>query len=389
MCLVDQSAESVERVGKFCQKIAQQCNLPVEITWETNLTGAAVNADLVLNMIRVGGLAALEEDLRHLAVSGVVGHAATYPQAIRNLPATLEVAHVMEQVAPNALWVNFSNPVTILCEALAYYTKLQCVGICYHSFTMRNDFAKILGVDPMRVRVEFLGLNHLGWVTDVFVDELCRMDQLVRAIKQQKNKKYNYWHAQRELIPIDHAFCMYHKGDVWFNRQKGIRGSLRDIGLRLGLTKADVARERSMREELRQIINGVQPNNLDKFHKQAPWYSTCILPFLRAYASSQPHNFILTWNHVGEVSSLPGLTGESTVLMQGKQFQKASENPGLPEFAEEWLRQVRASEKLMIQAIVGHSLELATKALAIHPNVASAKHAERLASFYFKTKTQE
>lgn len=384
VCLVDQSAEAVEKVGKLCQVMTKRLDLPVQITWETDLATAVINVDVILNMLRVGGLEAVEKDLRQLAGSGAVGHAATYPQAIRNLPATLEIAHVVEKVAPEALWVNFSNPVSILCEALALHTRLQCVGICYHSFSMRSDFATILGVDPMRMRVEFFGLNHLGWVTDVTVDGVSRMDQLIKAIKQQKNKKYNYWHAKRGLIPIDHAFCMYHKGDVWFNRQKGIRGSLVDIGVRLGLTKGDVARECRKRQELHEIINGGKPNNLDKFHSQAPWYQTCILPFLRAYASDQPHEFILTWNHGGEAPSLPGLTAESTVLVHKKEFQRASKSSGLPEFASEWVRHVRASEKLMIQAVVGQSLELATKAWAIHPNVASMKHAERLASFYFK-----
>lgn len=383
VCLVDQSVESVERVGKFCQTIAERHNLRIQITWETNLAQAAVDADVVLNMMRAGGLVALEKDLRQLAISGAVGHAATYPQAIRNLPATLEAAHVVEQVAPDVLWINFSNPVTILCEAIALHTRLHCVGICYHSFSMRSDFATILGVDPVRIRVEFFGLNHLGWVTDVLVDGVSQMDQLIRAIKQQKNKKYNYWYAQPGLIPIDHAFCLYHKGDVWFNRQKGIRGSLADIGIRLGLTKADIAKERRQRDALQHAINERHLAGLAMFQSQAPWYETYILPFLRAYASAQPHEFILTWNHGGNVLTLPGLTAESAVLIQGKQVQKASKASGLPEFASEWVRQVRASERLLIQAVLEHSHEKTTMAWAIHPNVASMIYAERLASFYF------
>jgi alpha-galactosidase/6-phospho-beta-glucosidase family protein len=55
----------------------------------------------------------------------------------------------------------------------------------------------------------------------------------------------------------------------------------------------------------------------------------------------------------------------------------------LPEFAAEWLRQVRASERLLIRAIMAPSRELATMAWAVHPNVASMQHAERLASLYF------
>lgn len=383
VCLVDRSAEVVKRTGQFCRAIVHRRDLPMQVTWDTDLARAAAGADVVLNVLHDGGLTAVEEDLRRLAASGAVGHAATYPQAIRNLPATLEAARVVEQVAPDALWVNFSNPVTILCEAMALYSRLRSLGICYHAFAMRDDFAVLLGVVPERVGVEFFGLNHLGWVTDVQVDGESRMAQLVETILRRRDKKYNYWYMRPGLIPIDHAFCLYHKGDIWFNRQKGIRGSLADIGLRLGVTRTDVDRERRKRQVLRQIIDQSQMDKVEEFQAQAPWYATCIVPFLRALASDRPHEFVLTWNHAGQVPTLPGLTAECAVVMQGGQVRRASATSGLPEFAQEWVRQVRASERLLIRAILERSRDLATMAWAVHPNVASVRPAERLASFYF------
>jgi 6-phospho-beta-glucosidase len=383
VCLVDRSAEAVERTGKFCQTVAHTHALPVQLGWDTDLASAASGADVVLSMINVGGLAAMKEDLRRLAASGVVGHAATYPQAIRNLPATLEAARAVEQVAPEALWINFANPVSVLCEALALHTRLRCFGICYHAFAMRDDFATLLGVRAERVQVEFFGLNHLGWVTDVQVDGESRMSQLVETIRQGRNKKYNYWYVRPGLIPIDHAFCLYHKGDVWYNRQKGIRGSLRDIALRLGLSGRGLDRESRKRQMLYQIIGEGRVEMLDRFHAQAPWYATCIVPFLRALASDQPHEFVLTWNHMGQVPTLPDSTAESAVILQNGQARRASEACGLPEFAAEWLRQARASEHLMIRAILERSADLGMMAWAVHPNVAAIEHAEHLASLYF------
>jgi 6-phospho-beta-glucosidase len=381
--LVDRSAEAVERTGEFCRTVARNRSLPIQIAWETDLARAVADADVVLNMLRVGGLVALEEDARRLAGSGVVGHAATYPQAIRNLPATLEAARVVERVAPDALWLNFSNPVTVLCEALALHTQLRCLGICYHAFAMRDDFAMLFNVAPERMRVEFFGLNHLGWVTDVQVDGESRISQLVEAIRQRRDKKYNYWYARPGLIPIDHAFCLYRKGDVWYNRQKGLRGSLGDLGLRLGLARADLGRERRRREALRRAIEGQDLEALGEFAAQAPWYVSCIVPFLRALASGQPHDFVLTWNHKGQVPTLPDATAESAVVLRSGQVCRASQTAGLPEFAAEWLRQARASERLLIRAIMAQSREMATMAWAVHPNVASMQHAERMASLYF------
>jgi 6-phospho-beta-glucosidase len=381
--LVDQSAESVEKVGKFCEAVLCAKNLPIGLTWDTDLRPPATGANIILSMIEVGGLEAVEKDQKRLAVSGVVGHAATYPQVIRNLPATLEAAKVVESSNPAALWVNFSNPVTILCEAIALHTNLRCIGICYHSFLMYEDFAKILGVEEGEIKIDFSGLNHLGWVTDVKVNGLSQMGRLVDLIRKTKDKKYNYWYAEPGLIPIDHAFSLYHKGDLWFDRQKGIRGSLKDILQKSGISRGNLNQIRTERARLQQIINEGQLADLDKFHLCAPWYRKCIVPFLRKLVSGDPHELLLTWKHDKAVPFLPSLTGESAAVLRGNYVQPTPTGSRLPEFAVEWLNQVRASENLLIQAVIDKSRGLLAQALAIHPNVVSFRHAQRFASYYF------
>ena len=387
ICLVDESAEAVERMGRYVSRIVAARCLPVQVSWETDLALCGRGADFVLNMMRVGGLAAQEEDDRRLAVSGMVGHAATYPQAIRNLPATLRAANTIEQVAPNALWVNFSNPVTVLCEALALQTHLKVIGICYHAFGMKKDFAALLGVDEAAVRVIYYGLNHLGWVTDVLVYDISRMRELVSVIQRTQNKKYNHWYTQPELIPIDHAFCLYHKGDVLFDRQKGVRGSLEGAALRMGLPNRTLKRQYQRRLALRQAMLAGDISNLEEFQTQAPWYTSCIAPFLRACLSPNSQEFILTWQHDRVSSSFPDVTAESGVEFHRQQIRSLLGRE-LPEFAQEWVRQARSSERLLIRAVLEQSRQLAAMAWAIHPNVASMVHAERLAALYFPEDVQ-
>jgi alpha-galactosidase/6-phospho-beta-glucosidase family protein len=117
---------------------------------------------------------------------------------------------------------------------------------------------------------------------------------------------------------------------------------------------------------------------------QAPWYAKCIIPFLAALTSDHPYEFIVTWKHNGQVPTLPDITAESTVVVEGMQVRRASQAIGLPEFAAEWLRLVRASERLLIDAVRQQSYDLAVQSLVIHPNVASLDHAERLAERYFR-----
>lgn len=107
------------------------------------------------------------------------------------------------------------------------------------------------------------------------------------------------------------------------------------------------------------------------------------VPFLIALDYGRPHEFVLTRRRDRQVA-LPGITAESAVVVEGEQVRLSPQRVGLPAFVVEWLRQVRASELLMIQAISKRSYDVAVQALVIHPNVASLRHAERLAEKYFR-----
>ncbi len=383
VCLADPSAQAVESVGRYCRAIVRERDLAVDVSWDTDLGSAAAGADLVLNMIRVGGVTAQREDMRRLALSGVTGHAALFPQAIRNLPAVLAAARIVERVAPGAVWVNFSNPVSVLCEALALETRLQVFGICVHSFSLRGTFAQLLGIEAERVRVAYLGLNHLGWVVDVVVDGVSRLAELATIIRRRRLHALNHWFADSRGIPIDHAFCLYHKGDLWYERQKGVRGSIMNVAVRAGLSPPDLARERRGREQLFDAIVSSAPGDLAPFIEAAPWYDRCVLPFIRALVARSQAEFLVTWAHRGTVQSVPGATAESAVVLHPPDVRPAFPDHALPELASAWLVQARASETLLIRAVVERSTELAAAAWAAHPNVVSTRHAQRLASLYF------
>jgi len=390
ICLIDRSEEAVEIVGRFCRSIVERSDVPVTVTWETDVARAVAGAQYVLNMIRVGGIEGRIEDCRNLALSGIVGHAASYAEAIRNIPATLDLIRKIGTVAPDAVFVNFANPVSLLCEAIAAANSITCIGICYHAFLMRDDVASLLGVQPQQVHVEYLGLNHLGWVTDVQVDGHSQMSRLVNTMITRRVKKYNYQLIRPfGLIPIDHAFSLYRKGEVLYVRQKGIRGSLQDVLFKYVVADGHAARLRRERDELKEAIRTGRSKVLDLLKARAPWYETCIVPFLAALDSGRPREFIVTWRHEGQMPGLPVITAESTAVVEGRQVRNAMVSASLPEFAVAWLQQVRNSEHLLIRAIREQSFDTALQALAIHPNVASVQHAERFLQHYFPLGAQD
>jgi 6-phospho-beta-glucosidase len=250
---------------------------------------------------------------------------------------------------------------------------------------MRPDFASLLGVSAERVRVEYLGLNHVGWVTDVQVDGISCMNSLVERLIQGRVKRYNYDLIRAfDVIPVQHAYSLYHKGETFYVRQKGIRGSASDVLLRPRLL-ARLARWRAQREALGEVVRTGQRGALGLLAERAPWYAACIVPFLQDVAAARPAEHIVTWQHAGQMPGMPFATAETTAVIEGRRARPAAVVGRLPAVAQVWLRQVRDSERLFIQAVREGSFALAVEALAVHPNVASVRHAARFLRPYFRS----
>lgn len=375
VCLLGRSAERTEVVASYCQWVANKRGLPISVTWDTDVAHAVGGARWILNQMRVGNH---DVDDRNLAWSGVVGHAAGYAEAIRHLPPTLALARAIQSHAPGALLINFTNPVSVLCEAVARETSINVVGICQHASAMRRDFAILLNAPVESVEVEYYGLNHLGWVTDARVDGVSRMETLLGVLAARRLKRYNFAQAQRfGIIPIDHAFSLYHKGETFYVRQKGVRGSLRDA-----LAKSGLYRRRAMPDRLKAFARR-DAQLLGLLRADAPWYKACIVPFLAALQSDQTRVFTLTWRVEDRVPCLPGVTAECVVTLRGAQIAPIPITVPPPDFAVALLRLVRESERLLIRAVIENSFDLAAQALMIHPNVVSLTHAERFLRHFF------
>ncbi len=383
--LLDQSTETIELVRDYCARILAAKAITISVEAGSNPAEAFSNADIVLNMLRNGGLHGQAEDQLWLAASGIQGHAATYAAAMRNLPPAMELAKLLELTSPNALWLNFSNPVSILCEALAKITSLKVIGICYHSFMIKTDFAQMLNVHEHEIELNYHGINHLGWITDVRAGNHNMMEPIFNKIRHGKNKKYNYKLAGAGLIPIDHASSLYHSGAVWYDREKGIRGSLTDGLIKLGMIQPPATKETNQRELLLQLVKSGDITHPELFHQQAPWYQTCIVPFLRAYLGGKKSRFLLTCsNSISNQHQQPTSTAEVFVEIASQRMSILPHTKRLPEKEERWLNSVRTSEQLLIEAILQNSLPKAISALEIHPNVASHQHAMKFLTHYFE-----
>jgi 6-phospho-beta-glucosidase len=172
--LHDIDAERREVVGGMAARMLGHAGYTGGFAVTDDLDAAVEGADFVLFQIRVGGQTARLHDETAPLACGCIGQETTgaggFAKAMRTVPVVLEIAErVRELAAPGAWIVDFTNPVGIVTRALLDEGH-RAVGLCNVAVGFQRLFAGRLGVEPSRVVVDQVGLNHLTWVRAVHVD---------------------------------------------------------------------------------------------------------------------------------------------------------------------------------------------------------------------------
>lgn len=173
MVLFDIDEERLQIVGGMARRMVQHAELDTKVTLSRNRAAAVEGAQFVLSSIRVGQMEARIRDEKIPLQHGVIGQETTGPggtlKAWRTIPVTLDIARDMAKYAPEAWYLNFTNPSGIITEAVLKHTGLKVVGLCNNPINTQAGVAEMFGVEARDVFLEWVGLNHVNWVRRVYV----------------------------------------------------------------------------------------------------------------------------------------------------------------------------------------------------------------------------
>ncbi|HUJ55788.1 MAG TPA: hypothetical protein VLW49_07350 [Gaiellaceae bacterium] len=172
--LEDVDAERREVVGGMARRMLARQGYRGRVEVTDDLDAAVADASYVLIQIRVGGQEARLQDETVPLACGCIGQETTgaggFAKAMRTVPVVLEIAErVRSLAAPGAWIVDFTNPVGIVTRALLDDGH-RALGLCNVAIGFQRRFAGWLDVEPARVVVDQVGLNHLTWVRRVLLD---------------------------------------------------------------------------------------------------------------------------------------------------------------------------------------------------------------------------
>lgn len=173
LALFDIDLERAETLANIGREIVRNLGGGFRIATYGKLEDAVRGAEFVVNSVRVGGMAGRARDERIAIEHGLAGQETTGPggvaMALRTIPVTLDHARTVERVAPEAWFINFTNPAGLITQALKSHTGLRVIGICDTPAELFHQIATALDEPFDELEFDYAGLNHLGWVRRVRV----------------------------------------------------------------------------------------------------------------------------------------------------------------------------------------------------------------------------
>ena len=173
LSLVDTDPQALAVAEGLARKMVAARKAPVKVRATVDRRAVLSGATVVVTTIGVGGRRAWEQDVLvprrfgiHYPVGDSVGPGGT-SRALRMIPAMVEIARDVADLAPEALFFNYGNPMTAVCRGVRKATGVPVVGLCHGVPSVERYLAGVLGVPPGAIRSSAVGVNHLTWFVEV------------------------------------------------------------------------------------------------------------------------------------------------------------------------------------------------------------------------------
>ncbi len=379
---------------------------------EPDPRAAIAGARFVFSAIRPGQETARVVDEEVPLKHGVLGQETTGPggfaMALRTIPAMLGYARLIEDAAPDALLVNFTNPVGIVMQALHDHSSVRAVGICDGPVSMQRSVAEFLGRPREQVHADYFGLNHCGWIHRVLVDGRDRLPELLERFEelQAADEEWRLFDPALVrsigMLPMEYLYFYYYRDQAVAN----IRGSggsrarqlqvlndglwpvLRTCVDADDLAGARAAWERAMVErdvtyfarERGETVEDEAGEPEDVFEGEG--YQGVAMAVMLAAVQRRATPMILNVPNRGAIGGLRDDDVVEVTCVADEHGAHPLAQGAMPEEALALIAQVKLYERLTVTAAVEGSYDAALEALLTHPLVGSYPAAKAILDDY-------
>ncbi|WP_350344079.1 6-phospho-beta-glucosidase [Proteinivorax tanatarense] len=379
---IKEGEDKLNIIYSLTKRMIKKAGLDIEVYKTLNRRKAIANSDFVVTQIRVGGLKARALDEKIPIRYDVIGQETTGPggfaKALRTMPVMLEICKEIEELAPNAWLINFTNPVSIITEMVLKHTNVKTIGLCNVPVGMVNNIAEILECDKANLKIDFIGLNHMVYGKRIYLEGIDITTKVIDKLMEGKSPNMRNipdlnWDPELikslKVIP-----CPYHK--YFYMKDKILEET------KQGLTEQGTRAEQVMKieEELFQLYSQKEveekPKKLEE--RGGAYYSEAAISLISAIYNDKSEIHTVNIGNNGAISSMPGNVVVEVNAVVGKNGAKPITVGELPTEIKGLVQMVKAYELLTVEAGVNQCYSSGLMALVSNPLVPSVDVAKQI-----------
>ncbi|MGF1750838.1 6-phospho-beta-glucosidase [Vibrio cionasavignyae] len=384
ICLTDIKAgeEKLSIITALTQRMVSKAKADIVVTQTLDRRKAIQGADFVMTQFRVGGLAARQKDeaipLRYDRVGQETTGAGGFAKALRTIPVILDICRDIEELAPNAWMLNFTNPAGLVTEAIQKHSQVKTIGLCNVPVSMQMMAADMLDCQPSRLKMKFAGLNHLVWVTSAYLDG----EDVTQALLKKVGDGANFSMKNVFEEPWDPNFldalgvipCPYHR---YYYQTDAMLAEEQDS------YRSQGSRATQVMETEAALFRLYQQDSLDSKPKEleergGAYYSDASLDLVDSIYNNRNALHVVNVKNGGVIASLPNDAVIECSAVVGSEGATPLATDPLPHYVDSLIARVKSYEMLTVDAAVSGNKETALLALATHPLVNDIQVAKSL-----------
>ena len=216
LSLMDVNGQTVEQVRDYAECVAQKLGRTnCAITSTTSLSAALEGASFVVDAVEIARDTYWAMDY-HIPrrygfkqIYGENGGPGSLFHALRTMKLIVEIAKAMEACCPQALLLNYTNPLHKLCQAATQLTKTQTVGLCHGIYMGMHQLEFMLERKPGQLRTKACGINHFTWFQEIVDAETG--EDLYPELRERESRAdwFSDWHEMGLSRILFRRFGLY------------------------------------------------------------------------------------------------------------------------------------------------------------------------------------
>lgn len=379
LVVMDIDKERLEFAKNAVQSIIDKGNYPAKVEATMDRKEALKDANAVLCTILAGGIHVFRHDIEipkkygvDINIGDTRGPAGVF-RALRTIPVMLDICRDMEKYCPDAILLNYTNPMAMLCRAMQKKSHIKVTGLCHSVQGTAEHLAKWINTSMDHITYVCAGINHQAWFIEykkdgkdanplirkvlekkeIYIQEIVRNEMFLHlgyyvTESSGHNSEYNWWFRKRpDLIK---KYCTY--GTGW------------NPGRYAYIVKEYLKTEKTWKKNIEKWFEKGAPIPLERGYEYAAY-------IINAYMGGEPYEFNGNVPNTGIITNLPyGVCVEVPVLANKRGFNPIHVGEIPPQCAA--LNNINiAVEEMAVEAVLTGNPELVFHSIIYDPLTAS------------------